>query len=42
MPKGTRHYAWAKGETVIQAHAEGPFVITYVNPDDGPRKQAKK
>jgi len=42
MPKGTRHYAWAKGETVIQVHAEGPFVINYVNPNDDPRKQAKK
>jgi len=42
MPKGTRHYAMAKGETVIQVHAEGPFVINYVNPNDDPRKQAKK
>ncbi len=42
MPKGTRHYAWAKGETVIQVHADGPFVITYVNPNDDPRKQVKK
>lgn len=42
MPKGTRHYAMAKGETVVQVHAEGPFVITYVNPNDDPRKQAKK
>ncbi|HZF40159.1 MAG TPA: cupin domain-containing protein [Blastocatellia bacterium] len=42
MPKGTRHYAMAKGETVVQVHAEGPFVVTYVNPNDDPRKQAKK
>jgi quercetin dioxygenase-like cupin family protein len=42
MPKGTRHYAWAKGETVIQVHADGPFVVNYVNPNDDPRKQAKK
>jgi hypothetical protein len=42
MPKGTRHYALAKGETVIQVHADGPFVVTYVNPNDDPRKQAKK
>ena len=42
MPKGTRHFAMAKGETVIQVHAEGPFVINYVNPGDDPRKQAKK
>ena len=42
MPKGTRHFAMAKGETVVQAHAIGPFVINYVNPNDDPRKQAKK
>ena len=42
MPKGTRHYAMAKGETVVQVHAMGPFVINYVNPNDDPRKQAKK
>ncbi|HKQ78096.1 MAG TPA: cupin domain-containing protein [Blastocatellia bacterium] len=42
MPKGTRHYAWAKGETVVQVHSDGPFVVNYVNPNDDPRKQAKK
>jgi hypothetical protein len=42
MPRGVRHYAWAKGETVVQVHAVGPFEITYVNPADDPRKQAKK
>jgi len=42
MPKGTRHYAMAKGETVVQVHAIGPFVFNYVNPNDDPRKQARK
>src|SRR5262245_13078792 len=42
MSKGTRHYAMAKGETVVQVHAVGPFIINYVNPNDDPRKQAKK
>jgi quercetin dioxygenase-like cupin family protein len=42
MPKGTRHFAMAKGETVVQVHAIGPFVINYVNPNDDPRKQARK
>jgi quercetin dioxygenase-like cupin family protein len=42
MPKGTRHFAMAKGQTVVQVHAVGPFVINYVNPNDDPRKQAKK
>ena len=42
MPKGTRHYALAKGETVVQVHSVGPFVINYVNPNDDPRRQAEK
>jgi Domain of unknown function (DUF4437) len=42
MPKGLRHYAWAKGETVVQAHGAGPFEITYVNPTDDPRRLTKK
>jgi quercetin dioxygenase-like cupin family protein len=39
MPKGMRHFAWAKGETIIQVHGMGPFEITYVNPSDDPRKK---
>jgi quercetin dioxygenase-like cupin family protein len=39
MPKDMRHFAWAKGETVIQIHGIGPFDITYVNADDDPRKK---
>jgi hypothetical protein len=42
MPEGLRHYSSAKGETTIQVHGVGPFEITYVNPADDPRKQAKK
>ena len=41
MPAGARHFAWAKGETVIQVSAVGPFEITYVNPADDPRKTPK-
>lgn len=41
MPAGARHFAWAKGETVIQVSAVGPFEITYVNPADDPRKAPK-
>ncbi len=40
IPKGVRHYAWAKGQTVIQLHGMGPWGITYVNPADDPRKKA--
>jgi quercetin dioxygenase-like cupin family protein len=39
MPKGMRHVAIAKGETIIQIHGMGPFDITYVNPSDDPRKR---
>jgi uncharacterized protein (TIGR02246 family) len=38
MPPGTRHFATATGETVIQLHAIGPWGVTYVNPQDDPRK----
>lgn len=46
MPAGTfgfwsadmKHFAWAKGETVLQLHGTGPWMITYVNPSDDPRK----
>lgn len=34
---GEHHYAVARGKTVVQIHAQGPFVITYVNPKDDPR-----
>lgn len=39
MPKTMRHFAMAKGETVIQLHGIGPFEINYVNPADDPRKK---
>ncbi len=37
-PAGMKHFAWAKGETVLQLHGTGPWMITYVNPSDDPRK----
>lgn len=40
MPKGTRHFAWTKGATVIQLHGVGPWGITYVNPSDDPRTKS--
>jgi quercetin dioxygenase-like cupin family protein len=42
MPKGVRHFAWAKGDTVIQVSGMGPFEINYVNPADDPRKASAK
>ena len=49
MPEGTfgfwaagmRHFAWAKGETIIQLHGIGPWMITYLNPSDDPRNMTK-
>ena len=37
MPKGVRHFAWTKGESIIQVQGTGPFQIIYVNPADDPR-----
>jgi hypothetical protein len=39
MPKAMHHYAMARGETIIQVHGMGPFVVNYVNPSDDPRKK---
>lgn len=36
-PAGHAHFAVARGATVVQVHALGPFAMTYVNPADDPR-----
>ena len=36
-PANANHFAQAKGRTVVQVHAIGPFAINYVNPQDDPR-----
>ena len=36
IPAGHAHYAKARGLTVVQVHAIGPFALTYVNPADTP------
>jgi quercetin dioxygenase-like cupin family protein len=38
VPAKMAHYAWADGDTTIQVHGIGPFVINYVNPADDPAK----
>ena len=40
LPREMRHYAIAKGETVIQLHGMGPFEITYVDKAADPRSRA--
>jgi quercetin dioxygenase-like cupin family protein len=37
MPAKSPHYAWTKGETIVQLHGTGPWGITYLNPSDDPR-----
>ncbi|MDQ6699624.1 MAG: cupin domain-containing protein [Acidobacteriota bacterium] len=39
MPKRMHHFASAKGETIVQIEAMGPFAINYVNAADDPRKK---
>jgi len=38
IPPHMHHFATAKGETVVQVNAMGPFKLTYVNPADDPTK----
>jgi len=35
------HYLIAKSQAVIQVNGNGPFDMTYVNPDDAPQKAGK-
>jgi len=42
LGKEERHYAIAKGETVVQVHGSGPFDLHYVNPGDDPTKKSDK
>jgi quercetin dioxygenase-like cupin family protein len=40
IPPKHPHYAWAGGQqTVVQVHGIGPTDLTFVNPDDDPRKK---
>ena len=38
MPKGEPHFALTHGETIVQVHALGPMIFTYINPNDNPEK----
>jgi quercetin dioxygenase-like cupin family protein len=39
MQPGMKHFAFAKGETIVQVATTGPWGITYVNPADDPRQK---
>lgn len=39
MPRQMAHFATAKGETIVQIYGKGPFVVSYVNPNDDPTKK---
>jgi quercetin dioxygenase-like cupin family protein len=36
VPGGHAHFAMARGQTIVQVNAIGPFALTYVNPDGTP------
>lgn len=36
-PAGMKHFAWVTGDTTVQFHGNGPWVINYLNPADDPR-----
>jgi len=38
-PAGMKHFAWARGETIIQLHGIGPWTINYLNSADDPRQK---
>ena len=38
---GTRHFAEAKGETIVQLHGIGPWALVYVNPADDPSRRTQ-
>jgi hypothetical protein len=39
MEPKMHHFAWASEETVVQLSGMGPWGITYLNPEDDPRKK---
>ena len=42
VPKGMRHFANCKGETIVQVHGVGPFKVNWVNPAEVKPADAKK
>ncbi|MEP6572306.1 MAG: cupin domain-containing protein [Gemmatimonadota bacterium] len=42
VPAKMHHYGAAKGATIVEVSAMGPFAMTYVNSADDPQKQPAK
>jgi hypothetical protein len=38
LPAKVHHYAVARGRTIVIVRSTGPFVVTYVRPEDDPRR----
>lgn len=36
-----KHAVWTEGETIVQFHGIGPWIINYVNPSEDPRNAKK-
>ena len=41
MPPKMTHFAWMRGETILQLSSIGPWEIVYVNPADDPRNHGR-
>jgi hypothetical protein len=41
LEPGTRHFAEAQGETILQLHGIGPWSLIYVNPADDPSRRTQ-
>lgn len=41
MPPGMTHFGFTDEETVIQLNSTGPWSLTYINPNDDPRKKTQ-
>lgn len=39
MPPHINHFAFTRTPTIVQLHGEGPWGITYINPQDDPRNR---
>jgi hypothetical protein len=40
LSPGTAHYVFINEETIVQISTNGPWGLTYINPEDDPRQKA--